>query len=444
MSHKEFTMRVLVIFLLAGAAGILHTASQGYPAPRFVSAEDENQPDNAPVRAPRVQAPGWQQVNSSGFGDPQAVEVSALGVFNGYLYAGTHNALDGARIFRSQDGVTWSPASEPGFGEPHDIRTPAILDLTVFKEEIYAGTGRGDGPGQIWRSVNGSTWAPMVIHGFGNPDTVDVTTFVEYGGMLYAGVTNLITGAQIWRSPTGDNNSWKQVAPAVPGTDPAWVTGMAELNGVLYAAIESQAPAQIWSSDGVDWTTVVSDGFGSSSTTLTGGMAQFAGSLYVGAGDEVEGALLFRTSDGTSWDPAISPGFGDPNNQKVEMVFVFQQQLYISVKNLQTGLELWRSADGADWEQVNQDGFGDQKNSNSNASSAVSGFLGDLYVGTVNDIDGGEVWCYQEQQPPTATPTATSPASTPGPTETSPGSTPVPTLSPSSSKLYFPVILPRR
>jgi hypothetical protein len=74
--------------------------------------------------------PGWQQVNSSGFGDPQAGEVSAVEAFNGYLYAGTHNPidpgpqLDGAQILCSSDGETWIPVTDPGFGNDHDTAPP--------------------------------------------------------------------------------------------------------------------------------------------------------------------------------------------------------------------------------------------------------------------------------------------------------------------------------
>ncbi len=196
-------------------------------------------------------------MNSNGFGDQQTGEVSALEAFNGYLYAGTANATAGARIFRSPDGVTWTPVTEPGFGIAHDIAPPAILDLTVFNGRLYASTGRGDGPGQIWRTLDGVHWAPMVITGFSNPDTVDISVLAVYNGVLYAGAKNLLTGAQIWRSFTGDNNTWTQVAPVTPGTAPAGVTGMAVFDGALYAAVESDAPAQIWYSYGGDWTTVV-------------------------------------------------------------------------------------------------------------------------------------------------------------------------------------------
>jgi len=321
-----------------------------------------------------------------------------LEVFNGYLYAGTTNSIDGARIFRSQDGVTWTPVTQPGFGIPHDTAPSAILDLVVFNGRLYASTGQGDGPGQIWRTLNGVNWAPMVIAGFSDPDTVDITVLAVYNGLLYAGATNLISGAQIWRSFTGDSNTWTRVAPAVPGTDAATVTGFAVFDGALYAAVESEAPVQIWSSYGGAWTTAMSNGFGNTLTTSSGGMAEFAGYLYVGAGNSMEGAQLWRTSDGVGWEQTITPGFGDPNNLKVEMVFVHQNHLYVSVGNAQTGIELWRLTDGTLWEQANRDGFGDSSNSGSNQSNAAVAFLSRLYVGTSNTVDGGEVWRTQQRR----------------------------------------------
>jgi hypothetical protein len=322
---------------------------------------------------------------------------SALEAFNGHLYAATSNSTDGARIFRSQDGVTWTPVTQPGFGNTHDIAPPAILDLTVFNGYLYVSTGRGNAS-QIWRTLNGVIWAPMDVTGFNDPDNVDITALAGYGGKLYAGVTNQVSGAQIWSSYTGDNNSWTQVAPAVPGTAPASITGLAVFDGALYAAVESDAPAQIWRSYGGAWETIVSDGFGSSDTALTGGMAVFAGYLYVGAGNTASGAQLWRTNDGTNWGQVITPAFGDANNQKVEMVFVFQNQLYVSVKNALTGIELWRSTDGTLWERANLDGFGDSNNSGTNWSNATADFLGQLYVGTSNVADGGELWRMQQQQ----------------------------------------------
>jgi hypothetical protein len=369
-------------------AGVFAFASVANSADSVVPASPDGLPGGVP---------DWQQVNSNGFGDPQTGEVTALGAFNGYLYAGTHNPIDpeplfdGAQIFRSPDGVTWTPVTQPGFGNSHDIAPPAILDFIVFNNQLYASTGRGNAS-QIWRTLNGTIWTPMDVTGFSDPDNVDVTALAEYDGKLYAGVTNQVSGAQIWSSFTGDNNSWTQVAPEEPGTIPASVTGFVGFNGALYAAVESEAPAQIWQSYGGAWTAVVSDGFGDNNTLSTGGMAVFGGYLYVGAGNTSGGAQLWRTNDGTSWAQAIPLGFGDPNNQEIDLVFVFQNQLFASVINAVTGMEIWRSTDGTFWEQANLDGFSDSNNSGSNGSNATAEFLGQLYVGTSNVVAGGELW----------------------------------------------------
>jgi uncharacterized membrane protein len=423
MEYKKLIFVVLVILLVAGGTGVPALVDVSR-AQSIVQDNPEDLPETASLylpasgaqgldhvaraHSPAVQesasaVPGWEQVNSNGFGVQQAGEVSALEAFNGYLYAGTHNPIDpeplydGAGIFRSPDGVTWTSVILPGFGNSHDIAPPAILDFIVFNNRLYASTGRGNAS-QIWRTLNGVIWAPMDVTGFSDPDNVDITALAEYGGKLYAGVTNQVSGAQIWSRFTGDNNSWTQVAPAVPGTAAAGVTALAVFDGGLYAAVEyeSDSPAQIWRSYGGAWTTIMSDGFGDSNTTSTGGMAVFAGYLYVGAGNTEKGAQLWRTNNGTTWQPAISPGFGDPKNLKVEMVYVFQNQLYVSVKNSLTGIELWRSTDGALWERANQDGFSDSNNSGSNWSNASADFLDHLYVGTSNVVAGGELWRMQQ------------------------------------------------
>ena len=265
----------------------------------------------------------WQQVNSNGFGDPQADEVSAVEAFGGYLYAGTSNTTNGARIFRSSDGMTWTAVTAPGFGSSHDTAPPAILDMMVFSGYLYASTGRGNAA-QIWRTADGVNWSRVVNAGFGDPDIVDITVFAEYGGQIYVGATHSVNGAQIWSSYTGDSNSWTQVAPSVAGTAAARVTGLAAFtsDGGLYAAVtvEDGSPAQIWSSYGGDWTAVVTDGFGNSNTKLTGGIAEFLGYLYVGAGNTVDGPQLWRSSDGTNWQQMLSPGLGDLNREKIESV----------------------------------------------------------------------------------------------------------------------------
>ena len=393
MLYKKLATGILVFLL---AANVVGTSASELGASRL-SRHGEQKMAEALL--------DWQQVNSNGFGDPQELEVSALEPFNGYLYAGTHNLVapgpvpifDGGRIFRAPDGVTWAPVTQPGFGNPHDSAAPAILDFVVFGNQLYASTGWGGNPGQIWRTSNGVSWAPMVTSGFGDPDIHDITALAVYNGMIYAGASSQVSRAQIYRSYSGDSSAWNPVAPPTSTMPGASVTGLTVFNSALWATVESEAPVQIWRTSGGAWTVVNSNGFGNSDTIQTGGMAVFGGYLYVGVGNTADGPQLWRTNNGTGWTQVTSPISVDPNNQQVEMVSVFENYLYVSVKNTVTGLEVWRTADLVTWEQVNADGFGDSNNTGTNRSSASANFLNQFYVGTSNSVTGGEVWRMLQQ-----------------------------------------------
>ena len=180
MEQMKLVIGVLVILLAAGVVGLSTSSS-----------EASSSISHGVEILEQLAVPGWQQVNSDGFGDQDAGEVTALETFNGYLYAGTHNPIDpeplydGAGIFRSPDGVAWTSVIDPGFGNTHDIAPPAILDFIVFNNRLYASTGRGNAS-QIWRTLNGTIWAPMDVTGFSDPDNVDITALAEYGGRIYA------------------------------------------------------------------------------------------------------------------------------------------------------------------------------------------------------------------------------------------------------------------
>jgi len=70
---------------------------------------------------------------------------------------------------------------------------------------------------------------------------------------------------------------------------------------------------------------------------------------------------------------------------------VFDGKLYVATLNEVTGCEVWSSQDPApgNWDQVNTDGFGDFNNHDA-LSMAV--FDGNFYVGTYNPVTGCEVW----------------------------------------------------
>jgi len=339
-------------------------------------------------------APGWNQINDSGFGNPITIGVTALEVFQDQLYAGAANWEMGGQVWRLGSVGLWEPVSETGFAD--GANNPAILDLAIFQGQLYAGTGLNNAaPGQVWRSTDGIDWQPVTVDGFGDSENIAVTNFVAYKGMLYAGTGSVDGSAQIWRSPTGNSGSWTQVAPDESGLA-GNVTGFAVFKNALYVAIEpadsSGLPIQVWrSTNGSDWVIVTDNGFEDESNISTGGFAQFGGYLYLGTRNEVTGAQLWRTNDGVHWALVVDNGFGDLNNIKIESLFVYNDLLYAVTYNW-TGLQVWRSVDGLNWEWVADNGFGDGSNFSTLWNSATTVYQGQIVIGTWNGNEGGEIW----------------------------------------------------
>jgi hypothetical protein len=167
------------------------------------------------------------------------------------------------------------------------------------------------------------------------------------------------------------------------------------LNGYLYAAIETTitSSVQIWqTNDGVSWTQTNISGFGDMDNDQTGGMAVLDGYLYVGTRNDVTGAQIWRSNNGTTWTQAMGDGFGDINTFKVEALAVFDSYLYAVADNNLVGLQVWRSADGTTWDKTAPDGFGQPQNVGTLWSNATAVFNNNLFVGTTNNIEGGQVW----------------------------------------------------
>ncbi len=85
--------------------------------------------------------------------------------------------------------------------------------MAVFNGSLYVGTynENSNKPGQIWRSANGTTWAPVMQNGFGSADNLSVLSLYSYRGALYTVTSNAVTGNQVWKSP--DGTTWTKTAP---------------------------------------------------------------------------------------------------------------------------------------------------------------------------------------------------------------------------------------
>jgi streptogramin lyase len=355
--------------------------------------------DNSRIQVYAPGVPGWKQVNINGFGKMTTNGITALENFNGQLYAGASNWVDGGQVWRTSDGTTWTPVSEVGFTSTMTITNRVIIDLVEFKSQLYAGTGWGGFPGQIWRSSDGTGWQQVVGDGFGNPDNGSITTFTVFSDTLYAAAGNVDDGLEIWRSSTGDSLSWTPVITGGLGyTANQNITGFTLFDGFLYIAIEGTQPCQVWrSADGSILDPITTDGFGDPDNLSMSGWATLDGYLYIGTRNEVTGAQLWRSSNGTDWDPVVQDGFGDLNNVKIESLFTFDGYLFAATQNNMTGMEVMRSGDGSSWSQVSLDGFGDSNTFATLWSDATIAFQNHMYIGTWNNANGGEIWMILRQ-----------------------------------------------
>jgi hypothetical protein len=187
---------------------------------------------------------------------------------------------------------------------------------------------------------------------------------------------------------------------------------MVEYDGRLYVGSGSLlASCEVWSYDGVTWSSLVGNtpgsllpaGFGSPNNSFAWSMAVYGGELVVGTGNingcevwSYNGVLWTQLAGGLPGSP-IGPGFGSATNPDAYAMAVYDGNLYVGTRNGFTGCEVW-SFNGTSWTQVvgqsppgtpgTGPGFGNAANE---SIESLAAFGSDLYAGTRN-LNGCEVW----------------------------------------------------
>ena len=365
-------------------------------------------------------ASGWAQMNLNGFGDPKT-NVSSLTVFNDRLYAGAYKlAGHGAQIWRMDAPGQWTGVMTNGFGKGYDV---GVDDLLAFKDKLYAGVWNStphppytDTGGEIWRSSDGEAWEEVMSGGFGDRYNGEIFSLAVFDGRLFAATWSYTSahGAEIWRSATGDAGDWTRVVDNGLGEAAnSAVLDMIPVNGHLYASTYNwDKPARIshgadiWrTADGEHWEKVMTGGFGDANNYAISRMAVFEGSLYASTSNWDAQQHRFGSSqiwrcplssgcdENSDWTEIVSNGFGDSGNNRIN-VFATDHMLYAVTANRRTGVQVWRSASGdaGDWQQMIADGFGDANNGATYWGHAIAAYQGNLFIGTENRANGGEVW----------------------------------------------------
>ena len=320
-----------------------------------------------------------QQVNENGFGDYLNKQIPSLVSFDDYLYAGTWYWIAetaSTQIWRSVDGQNWKLV---------DVRlVNGVGDMASFGESIYAGSWDG----HIWSSPDGITWTDVITNGFDGSDQ-GIAHFAVYADSLYA--STWYTGTQIWRTHNGID--WELFIEHGLGDLNNYGAPSSEVfNGYLYWGVgNGVSGAQLWRTDGITMTAVVTDGFTNASNEAISSLAFFNDMLYAGINSYQNGAQVFRSANGSNWQP-VSGGFTHPQTFSINALEVYHNQLYLLVQNNETGLEVWRTATGSQWEQVGFNGFGDPANTMTYWDNATLVFKDKLYTGVMNWPTGVEVW----------------------------------------------------
>jgi hypothetical protein len=71
---------------------------------------------------------------------------------------------------------------------------------------------------------------------------------------------------------------------------------------------------------------------------------------------------------------------------------VFANRLYLATVNSTTGMEVWQTDNGTDWLKVGSKGFGDGNNDGTYWDNSMTVFNNNLFIGTTNGANGGEIW----------------------------------------------------
>ncbi len=339
---------------------------------------------------------GWVQRNVNGFGAVQNNNVSALASFGGPLYAGTWNT-GGAQVWCSTNGSDWVQLA-PGWSSSYT----SVFDAEAFGGALYFGLGKDVvGGGEIWRT-DGVSWSRAAAGGLGDANNTGFNALAIFSGSLFAATTNMTSGVEIWRRLAGDVDSWQQKNSDGFGKGAtAQDVTMDVYDGHLYVGVGRSASqaAELWRADeSLAWTDVFTDGLGNPNNSNVSAMAEFGGYFYVGLRNMTEGGEVWRSENGLDWTPVITGGLGTAANTRPYGLIAFDDQLYLVFSNLADGAQVWRTSDGVHWSRIAEGGWGDAYNVYSDYfDKAAAIFNNSLYIGTLNNAGGGEIWQLQHQ-----------------------------------------------
>ena len=195
----------------------------------------------------------------------------------------------------------------------------------------------------------------------GGCDNVRIRALAPYGGRLYAGTTNVATGAEIWQY---NGFTWaQQVQGGLGDQQNTEIGSSAVYGGKLYAGTQQSesAGAEVWAYDGIAWTRALTGGFDQSTlpsdpkNIAATALTTFDNKLFIGTRYDYRGAEIWAY-DGVTVTQVVSNGLVNAGNVAVFSLSSFAGNLYAGTLN-RSGAEVWRSANGVQWTRVVTNGL---------------------------------------------------------------------------------------
>jgi len=320
-------------------------------------------------------AESWKKVVDKGFGNPANDYAWSMATFQGKLYVGTLNSLNGAEI--------WSSSTGESKGWDRVYKAPSYTYWGIRclyadgDQALYACVFNVLGA-MILKTENGRKWTTVARGGLGNRNNYTIRCMTKFRDYLYAGSGS--ETAQLFRSTNGYN--WEQVM-----TNPDF--GSTKVKDRLTGNLVTN-------------------------NSLIGEMEVFNGQLYAFTWTTDFNIQGIRNGDNSMNIQSIRNGDASLNFQSIlGSIFLKMPDLPIDSESYNLdpwqflfptpgAFEVWRSNDGVNWEKVvgQDDAYGngmgfslyDSKNLDNDAVTSTAIFKGQLYLGTECSNGNSSVW----------------------------------------------------
>ncbi|MBI3548798.1 MAG: T9SS type A sorting domain-containing protein [Elusimicrobia bacterium] len=174
----------------------------------------------------------------------KTIGVTALESHNGYFYAATLRSGGGAQLWRSAAPATgtWTQLFTPdgdGTTRFSVSGSSEVRALASINGILYAGTSGAPGAGLlVYRSTDGVSWTPTNAAGFGTATNAYAGGLVGLGSFAYVSVAHPAVGAGVWRSSAAVPTAGTLTAAAIGVSSITW-TWTAGTNAVAYELFSS-------------------------------------------------------------------------------------------------------------------------------------------------------------------------------------------------------------